>query len=116
MESDTWKVIGYKSNKGKKPCSMGKLYFGDTVDKAEALRRASNIFCFSTVTDVVVTKYTKLDVFIEEVKDMRWLWIPATLVIGGLVLGILFNLMWPAVIGMGLGIWIGISLAPHSPV
>lgn len=74
MISDTWKVFGYKQGKGKKPRNMGKLYYGETVDEAEALRRATSIFCFSKVTEVMATSYTRWDEIREIVKDTMWLW------------------------------------------
>jgi len=116
VKSETWEVFGYKNGKGKRPKSMGKVYWGDIVNKPEALRRATNMFCFSAITDVVATKYTRYDAFVEGMHDMRWLWLPALSVIGGIVLGIHFNIIWPVIIGWVFGLSYGISHAPHSPV
>jgi len=116
MESETWQVFGYKGNKGKRPRNMGKLYFGEVMNKDRALKAAQNIFCFSTITDVAATRYTKWDTLKEGLHDMRWLWIPAVLIISGFILSIHFNLIWPIIIGWGVGLSYGISHAPHTPV
>ncbi len=116
LESETWQVFGYKSGKGKKPRNMGKLYFGEMLDKDRALKAAQNIFCFSTVTDVRATKYTKLDVFIERLQGTKWLWIPAILVISGIILSTHFHIVWPAIVMVFIGITFGVIFAPRTPV
>lgn len=113
MESEVWQVIGYKGNKGKKPRSMGKVYFGEMLDKDRALKAVQNIFCFSTITDVIATKWTRLDAVLEGLRDMRWLLASAILVIGGLVLGIRFGFVMPGLIMASIGLWYGVSSAPH---
>ena len=114
-ESATWQVFGYKNSKGKKPKSMGKLYWGDVVDKPEALRRAAAIFCFSTVTDAIATRYTRWDVFVEGMQSLTWVWIPALLVTGGIVVGIHLHPLVGTLLAF-FGIAFGVSFAPKSPV
>ena len=114
-ETDTWQVFGYKNNKGKKPKNMGNLYFGEAFDRARALKAAQNIFCFSVVTDVVATKYTRWDAFMEGVRSLMWLWLSALIVISGLIICLTVHVL-AGVLVSWFGFAFGVAYAPHSPV
>ena len=117
MESRNWYVIGYKNGKGKKPRRFDVKRFQETLLKEEALKRLQSAYSFSIVTDVALRREdTKLDEVIETVKDWWWLLSGVALVVGGFAAGVYSHLMWPAVILIGLGVWVAIAFAPRSTV
>lgn len=116
MLEQAWIIIGYLTRKPKKPYRIDKLYFGKVIGKSEAFTVAQNIFWNHSITDVVESQWTRWDRLKEVLRDLRWLWIPALLVIGSLILMFRFHLVTLSLIILIVGFCYGVAHAPHSPV
>ena len=110
-------MIGYKNSKGKKPRRFDVWRFQELVTKDEAVSRLQAAYPFSIITDVAPRRDdTKLDELVEGIKDAWWVLLPAALIASGLVLGIRFQIVWPAIAMIWTGIFVGVAFAPRSPV